>query len=580
MDIASPALLGEIGAIYASSPQAFGGIQGSSGLPIDGRPYATDAWYGYSQINRHAAARITSPALWGAHSAVARPEPKTLPGHKSLSFQDDWYYRFHVHPDLIDFGLVTTSRSAAVWLWNAWFDDLTIVSMTGQIEGLSLTAPATMRGLSEQTIHVNITAAGPAIVNTQFGPVFDNGDIAIIHVLASRQAIAWFFAPTWANGIRERLTWATDILRSESMAEQRRALRTAPRRTFDLDFIVTGRARQRLELALGGIGARAWLAPIWYDIQFLAVDLHAGELYIPCRTLGHAFRAGSTAVLVIGDTSDAVRISAVSPTSITIVNELTRDWPAGTRLYPGMSVRLSGEPMLTRQSDNTYTLSASFTDTEPIDLEAIPPPDTYRGRPILTQRPNEAESLTRQFVRLLATLDSGLSASAQVTDVSKRALPMLAWRWIGNGREAHNQYNALLYWLAGRFRALWVPSWGDDLTLAAPIAPADTSINIHACGYSLYAFDRPGRRDIRIELTDGAVYYRCIVAAVEIPDGGERLTLDSAFGRAIALSDIVRISWLVLSRSDNDAIEIEHITDAEGVARSEIIFQAVRDDEF
>ena len=525
-------------------------------------------------------ARPAVPAVLFDSSRVPQQIAKYFSGIKILTFEDDFYNRIHWNPHRIDFGQVTSPQIAFIKIWNAWRSPRALVGIAGQVAGLSVDAPSVFSGLSENVVTLHVTPTGTD-VNTLLTLIFDNGNTVVIHVQAKSVAIAWFFMPDWAHGIRERLAWATDVLRSETLVEQRRALRIAPRRTFELNFIVSGRERQRLELALTRNGAKVWIAPVWYDLQHIGVSLHAGELAIPCRTEGGAFRNEGTALLISQDTREVINVAAVSPTGITLATPLSHDWPAGTRFYPGMFVQLAGEPALERLSDSIYTFSATFANTEPFDVAPAPPTTTYRERPILTQRPNEAETLTRQFTRLLATLDSGLAAAAQVTDVGRRALPVLAWRWIGKGRDERHRYRAFLYWLAGRRRALWVPSWADDLTLVAPVTATALDIDITACDYSQNGFDRPGRRDIRIELRDGNVFHRRITAAYVLPDTDtERLTLDAPFGRALIPDDVVLISWLILARSEQDEIEIEHITDAEGVARSEIVFQAVRDDEF
>ena len=71
IDIATLALLGTFGASNTPDvPETFAGARGASGQPVDGRPYATDAWYEYAWINEHDPppfARLASSARCGAH---------------------------------------------------------------------------------------------------------------------------------------------------------------------------------------------------------------------------------------------------------------------------------------------------------------------------------------------------------------------------------------------------------------------------------------------------------------------------------------------------------------------------------
>ena len=64
-----------------------------------------------------------------------------------------------------------------------------------------------------------------------------------------------------------------------------------------------------------------------------------------------------------------------------------------------------------------------------LDVEEAPdepPVLMYRGWPVLADRPNERETLTSQYERLLAELDSG-TAVPLVSDAGRRALPVSRW---------------------------------------------------------------------------------------------------------------------------------------------------------
>jgi hypothetical protein len=66
----------------------------------------------------------------------------------------------------------------------------------------------------------------------------------------------------------------------------------------------------------------------------------------------------------------------------------------------------------------------------------------------------------------------------------------------------------------------------------------------------------PSRRDVMIRLLNGAYYFRRITNAVINSDGTETLTIDSAIGTLVPVANIDRISFLIPSRLDADAIEI------------------------
>jgi hypothetical protein len=64
---------------------------------------------------------------------------------------------------------------------------------------------------------------------------------------------------------------------------------------------------------------------------------------------------------------------------------------------------------------------------------------------------------------------------------------------------------------------------------------------------------------------------------VALDDDIERLTIDAALGVDLRPHDVLRISFLVLSRGDSDEAEIEHHTDSDGTADASLVLRAVRD---
>lgn len=393
-------------------------------------------------------------------------------------------------------------------------------------------------------------------------------------------AVVFPFSPHWGDGgITERLQFNTRILGSETFAEQRAGLRTAPRREFEAPMYLVGRERQLFDLSIYARGAQQWLLPIWPEVQLLPAPLAAGASVIPCDTAHLEFAAGGRALLR-GEQAwqhEVVTIDSIDGSGLVLDGVTIRSWPAGTRLYPLRLARLIEQPQLTRITDVAQRATVRFLLEEVSDWTATMPATLYRSRPVLATRPDESEDLTSRYERLLQFLDNG-SALPAVTDTAGVAMPVLSWRWIDLGRAARAQLRSLIYALDGRRWPVWLPTHADDLSIAASASAGSNQLDVANVGVTLYA--GPGRRDLRIELFSGAVLHRRITSATELSADIERLTLDSTHGVALSASTVARISWLSLCRLADDTVEFEHVTDSEGVARCALTFRGVRDDEF
>ena len=508
---------------------------------------------------------------------------RLISGFAAGSWSDDYYHRVHVTPRQLDLGNVVSTQSTQVSVWNAWLEPRTLSAISGLAEGILVSGqsapPLLYPPLLERTYQVSVTPDGAPVLDTSVAWAFDNGEAPALRITANR-VVAWTFVPDWSEGVTERLSWATDILQSESLVEQRRALRVAPRREFEAQIVVEGRERQMLDLALFGWGARIWVMPIWHEIQRLATGVSAGSLSIACDTAGLEFYAGGVALLR-GESafaSEAVEIESVSPAGLVLKRPLSLDWPATTRLYPAGTAQLIEAPTLTRLTDTAALAGVAFRALEPSDASPSAPVTLYRSRPVLEARPDESDDLTATYARLLGELDNG-TATPLVVDVAGRALPVMSQRWVGLGRAERATYRALLYYLAGRQGAVWVPTHADDLTLVALVGSIATTIDVGHVGYTRFAKANSARRDIRIELHDGTVFHRRITGSTELSADTERLAIDAALGRIVTPGDVGRISWMTLCRLDSDTVEIQHLTDSEGVAQSALVFRGVRDDD-
>lgn len=510
--------------------------------------------------------------------------PRPISAQQATAYSDDFYHRIHVRPGRLDLGNVVSTQSVDVYVWNAYLVPKTLETIDGTDEGLQLAGqsapPLIFQGLQELAWELSVTPDGQPVLDTVIEWQFAGGATGELRVTANR-IIAWSFAPDWADGVLETLEWLTDILSSESLVEQRRALRVVPRRQLQAPMLFEGRERQLLDMALFGWGSRIWALPIWPDIQLLAAPVALGAVRVDCQTEFLDFQAGGMAMLRGEDafTYEVVEILNIDAGGLDLKRGTQQAWPARTRLYPARTAQLVEAPQLSRLTDQLQSADVRFLILEVCDWPEVLPATLYRGRPVLEQAPDESEDLTSSYARLLSTLDSG-QAVPLVTDMAQHVLPVQGWRWLDLGRAERAALRSLLYGLRGQQVPVWVPTHADDLTIKAAVSAVATTLDIEHIGYTRFGQGKPGRRDIRIQLWNGSVFYRRITSSVELDSSTERLLISSSLGVLVEPAQIARVSWMVISRLNSDQVEIDHQTDSEGVASCALTFRGVRDDEF
>jgi hypothetical protein len=198
---------------------------------------------------------------------------------------------------------------------------------------------------------------------------------------------------------------------------------------------------------------------------------------------------------------------------------------------------------------------------------------SYRGYPVLTQAPVWSKDLTTEYKRKLEAIDFGVGGFTH-NDESGMPASIQAHHWTLVSRAEVSDFRQFLYARKGKARALWVPTYQPDLQLVAAIVSGSSFINVENSGYSLYIAQAENRRDIRIRLKNGTIFYRRITASIELSSSVEQLTLSSAIPSNVAVDDIDLISFMALARMDSDMAELSWWTDT--VAESTINFRSIR----
>lgn len=250
---------------------------------------------------------------------------------------------------------------------------------------------------------------------------------------------------------------------------------------------------------------------------------------------------------------------------------------AGARLYPLRAALLQPGAEERNACDEVGQRKITCDINEPCDWPVLSAPTAYMGHPVLDTRPDENDDPTSSLGRMLQVVDYGVALPFSY-DLPGQALRAQRSSWKLFGRGQHSWFRSLLYTLDGRRVPLWVPSFNRDIKPASDIAGGSASMSIEWCGYTLFGLARHNRRDLCIELIDGTVHYRRITASVEAGDT-ETITLNASLDAgSIAMERIRSVSFMALSTLASDQIEIDHVTDQDGVAKATTGWQAVVSD--
>lgn len=470
----------------------------------------------------------------------------------------DFYNRIHFSERVIDLGNVVSVQQRELLVFNAYFVQRTLNDIVPtDDEGLTLTEPSPtpliFEPLQELTYQLSVETEGPATIDATYLFDFDIADYDV-QVVGVR-IVAWSWEANWINNVTESLQWKTDVMQAYDGTEQRFQLKEFPRVVWEFTFDVNDDRRRLMENVLYAWGARIWALPVWVDIEHLTEALTVGATEIPLDSAGRDYHAGGIGV-VIGNDGDyeAFEVDTVDTDRINLTRPLASGWPVGSRVYPARTARMMDPRGYGRHTRNYVRGLARFMTVEEIERTALDE-TLYRDLPVMERQPNWREAPEIDYARKLATIDFGTGKDF-VLDESDLAMPASSFRWTILDRDEANYFRSWLYARRGRAQGFWLPTWSDDLILADTVTATQLNIDFAYVGLVHFALGDVHRRDIRIELIDGTIFYRRVINPVAVDEATERMTMNAPLDQLITPAQVERISWMNYVRLDTDSNEI------------------------
>ncbi len=385
----------------------------------------------------------------------------------------------------------------------------------------------------------------------------------------------WPFRPNWKSGLTEAIEWRTDVLRAHDGSEQRRAVRARPRRTFEFDLLLANGEAEWLEMLLWRMHGEEFALPVWTDRMPLSAVPQAGQQILYGATTGLQFVEGGYALIFQSTTTwEIVQVSAVASGSVALAQTIVGDFMPGVVLYPLVFAEIADTVQLTRVTDQALTGRALFRvvggDTDP----AIAPSETYQGVEVYLTKPDWSSGISHEFSRAFHMADAEVGPWVRRAK-EKSSSVVRGFGWLLHDRAAITAFRAFAHRRRGQHAPVWMPSWHDDLRLAADAAAGAVELLLEGTEYTRYFGTTPDDRShLMIRLADGSRVYRQVLSATFAEIGAaSKVTLDTALVDAIAVEDVVAIHIIQQFRLATDKIEIPWVTNQ--VARPSTNFRSL-----
>lgn len=184
----------------------------------------------------------------------------------------------------------------------------------------------------------------------------------------------WTFEPNWDSEFTETFEFLTNVLVSPSGAEQRRALRDFPRRSFEFNIAVNDANRSALNYFITVHGGRKLYVPIWHD-KYIVSSASAKNIFSPAVDDDMMLRIDDVCIIMNGDPMDyeVFIVDAIQSDRIRSVSTLAKTWPAGSHVYRLIEAQFAEQPSLDALGAYVGTTQVKFQSLEENDIHLVGP---------------------------------------------------------------------------------------------------------------------------------------------------------------------------------------------------------------
>ncbi|CEF89706.1 tail assembly protein [Pseudomonas phage vB_PaeS_PAO1_Ab18] len=477
---------------------------------------------------------------------------ETAASWRMPTFLDDYYYRIHVLPGIIELGNLLSAQERQVEVWSAYFEPQLLSSLgTEGTDGITLGQPAVpptyFAALESRTYSLNISTNGAPVINAKY--TFNFPDDQPTLRVTGRRVVVWPFMPQIKH--REALEWLTDVIPSFNN-EQRLALRAAPRQAFTHEFQLDTYQFSRAKAIATQWAHRVYGIPVWAELTRVG-PLAQGITEILVDTTVADYRSDDIIIIWQDDVKNsAVEIGAVLPDRVQLKLPLDRSY-LDAYVAPLRFARTPSGVQFRRSSRDITIASTEFQVTANKDLGGSIGLPQYRGKDVLTDRTVLVGDLNERISRSIDQMDNGSgpvsvdiknswvdSAKSITFDLLDRQERWRARRW--------------LHSLRGKQKAFWLPTWNPDFILLEDVGPTAAALTVRPVGYPLYY----GVKDIMIQLKNGTQVFSRVLSGATDPNGNEILSLEAPVGVGFTVQEVEFICFLSHVRLNSDRIDIRH----------------------
>lgn len=382
--------------------------------------------------------------------------------------------------------------------------------------------------------------------------------------------------PNWRNPVQLELDFLTDIFASRNGKERREALRHTPRWALNFQIAATKERLKRLRADLNLRPVDPFYLPVEWRSATTISSVAAATLSLDFANLPFWAKTGGFVVIETASNEQVAQIAVAAGTSITFVDPLSFDVPAGSKVRQARLVRFSGEVAFKPETSALWTASVRLEEvpgSQPESDIGITPPqfldtDVFIHKPDWTSAPDFTIGNEREL------FDPGRGRTFMWSPVDFSVLDTQTAHFAFDATEAE-ELIAFFARQKGQRGSFWMPTYTQDFPILSSTVPNATSFVIQGSEFRDSYLDDPVYRRLIAFWPSGGFQINTISGLTINGNGDTVVTCQNQWAQALHPDS--RLHWLLLSRFATDKLSVDW--DTTKVARFKLAIRSLMTEE-
>jgi hypothetical protein len=483
-------------------------------------------------------------------------------GHARF-FSDDFYYRIHFTPHILQVGNVTRDEQHEIEIFNAWFENVTITSIAPSnnqnISGSGFTPPQTVLSQRSVMYYIFVGMDGPGEINAVFQFTFSNGYVYLFQVIG-RRLVIFALPPNWGEPVTETLSFYTDVLEARDGTEQRIIMRAKPR--YTVEYTLLEPDISQFDGYAVGWGEHDFVLPLWWLKSALARPAKAGDMTVYCDARSRGIKVGSLVCVWRSPLHcETAEVSQATDSSVTFTSGLARDYPSGSLIPTGLFTYAPGPVAMEAIQSGLFEAKVTFESRDLPDITPAAPGDTWNSKPVSPYLHDWSSPRPRSFEWRTIENDTGIGKPyRKYLDGGPRDVIEVEGALLASHAEVEG-YKSWLMHNRGRAGTFYMLLKESHFELTRDIEAGTSVLFVKSSSYWMLEYSSASRKVMFLKTRDGRRWIFSPTNYALDLSGDVVMYVDAVFGTLVRRADVLYIGFVLEVRFDQDEFAIEHEQD-------------------